>query len=505
MVAAGLIIVPASVVLAMLYWWTKSKSPLDALPGPKGLPYIGNFFQLDKKRPDLTMVKWTREHGPIYKMKMFGKTWVVVGGYDEVYEVLVTKGTTFDGREKTYRIGILTFDYKDVLFSSATLPHWHSLKKAAFRSVRQHGDGLERIESILLEMMQELIERIKQYDGKPIDLKDDIYNYIVKTVYIMLVGSKPEENGETFRQTVEFEKLLSSCFGLTEGVELDMFPWLRYFGHPAYKTVMKVCYYRDILCDSMWNLSEEIYSPDEEPECVINAVRQLVDKRSKYFDPQIDIEHAKSLIFDLVGASAITLVNIAYALPNILIHYPNVLQKLREEADRVVTNEKRSLRISDRDAMPYTSATVLELMRHNSMVPTFPHMTLKDAILGDYQIPAETTVFVLFSAVNHDEEFWDDPFVFRPERFLDENGNLVSRDHPNQKHVLQFGAGKRVCVGEKFALKRLFMFTACLVQAFDLMPADELVTCDPREYATGTILSQKPYLVKLNKRNIDNL
>ena len=505
MVAAELIIAPVLVVLAMLYWWTKSKSPLEALPGPKGLPYIGNFLQLDKKRSDLTMTKWTREHGPIYKLKIFGKTWVVVGGYDEMYEVLVTKGKTFGGREKSYRLEITTFNYKDVFFSSATEPQWQPLKKAAFRAVRQHGDGLKRIEAILLEMTQELTERIKRYGGKPVDLKDEIYNYTVKTVYIMIVGIRPEEHSETFRQTVEFEKLLTSSFGPTEGIELDMFPWLRYFGYPAYKTLMKVCYYRDLLCDGMWKLSEETYSPDEEPECAINAIRQLVDKRSKYFDPQMDIEHAKSLIFDIVGASAITTVNFAYALPNILIHYPDVQRKIREEVDRVATSEKRPPSIFDRDAMPYTSATVLELIRHNTMVPAFPHMTLEDATLGGYKIPAETTVFVLFSAVHHDEKFWGDPFAFRPERFLDKDGNLVPPDHPNRKHVLQFGAGLRVCMGEIFALRRLFMFTARLVQAFELTPADELVTCDPREYIMGTVLSQKPYKVKLNERNIGDL
>ena len=501
MATVELITALAVIVLTIWYWWRRSKSPLNALPGPKGLPFIGNLLQLNKKRSDLTIVQWTKEYGPIYKMKMFSKTWVVVGSYDEMYEVMVTKGRIYGGRAKSFRVGTITFNYKDVLFSSITLPHWHALKKAAFRAVRQHGDGLNRIEAILLEMTQELIDKVKQYGGKPVDLKDGIYNYIVKTVYIMIVGIRPDENDETFRQTVKFEKLLAPSFGPANGRVLNIFPWIRFFGHSTFKTLLKICNYRDIICEGMWKQSEETYSPDEEPVCAINAIRRLVDKRSKYFDPQIDIEHAKGLLIDLVGASVITTVNFAYALPNILINYPDVQRRLREEVDHVATSEKRTLSIFDRDAMPYTTATILELLRHNSMAPAFPHVAIEHTTLGNYNIPSETIVFVLFSAFHHDEKFWGDPFVFRPERFLDKDGKLVPPDHPNRKHVLQFGAALRVCMGEIFALRRLFMFVARLVQAFSLEPAKELVTSDPREYNSGTILSQKSYTVKLIKRN----
>ncbi len=35
--------------------------------------------------------------------------------------------------------------------------------------------------------------------------------------------------------------------------------------------------------------------------------------------------------------------------------------------------------------------------------------------------------------MNHDPEYWDDPWTFNPERFLDEQGQLVGPDHPNRK------------------------------------------------------------------------
>lgn len=33
------------------------------LPGPKGIPLVGNLFQLPKERPWLQMAEWTKEYG----------------------------------------------------------------------------------------------------------------------------------------------------------------------------------------------------------------------------------------------------------------------------------------------------------------------------------------------------------------------------------------------------------------------------------------------------------
>ncbi len=113
---------------------------------------------------------------------------------------------------------------------------------------------------------------------------------------------------------------------------------------------------------------------------------------------------------------------------------------------------------------------------------------------------AGTVVIPLACFLHHDEKFWGDPLVFRPERFLDNAGKLLSADHPNRKHLVPFGAGSRSCVGEVFAHKRLFIFTASLVQAFDLKPGDVKVSCDPGDYEEGIILAQKPYTARLIPR-----
>jgi len=53
---------------------------LSDLPGPRGLPVLGNLHQ--------TMKKWARQHGPVYRVKVPTGAFLVVADPDLVGKVL---------------------------------------------------------------------------------------------------------------------------------------------------------------------------------------------------------------------------------------------------------------------------------------------------------------------------------------------------------------------------------------------------------------------------------
>ena len=107
------------------------------------------------------------------------------------------------------------------------------------------------------------------------------------------------------------------------------------------------------------------------------------------------------------------------------------------------------------------------------MIPIdVPHKTICDVEIEGYNIPKGTTIHANLWTLHEDEDFWGDPYTFRPERFLDDKGQFLSPDTDERKHVMMFGNGPRVCAGRLFALYRLFLWIVTLVQHFDILPED---------------------------------
>ena len=89
--------------------------------------------------------------------------------------------------------------------------------------------------------------------------------------------------------------------------------------------------------------------------------------------------------------------------------------------------------------MPYTQAFLAEVLRYRPVGPVVsPHQLTSDLKVGKYHVPKGTDVTMNILAINWDPKVWSDPDVFRPERFLSEDG---TRFVPRPE-VVTFGAGK---------------------------------------------------------------
>jgi len=84
------------------------------------------------------------------------------------------------------------------------------------------------------------------------------------------------------------------------------------------------------------------------------------------------------------------------------------------------------------------NATLKEVLRLANIGPTtIPHRATIDTTLMGYAIKKNYTLLPMLMSIHMDPEHWGDPEVFRPERFIDENGEFI-----NDPWVIPFGVGK---------------------------------------------------------------
>ena len=110
--------------------------------------------------------------------------------------------------------------------------------------------------------------------------------------------------------------------------------------------------------------------------------------------------------------------------------------------------------------LPYTFATVHETQRLASVLSFIEHKATRDTSLGGYQIPKGTCLLGNLYGVMHDENVFEKPNEFIPERWIDSNGQY----QPSvQALSLPFSAGPRACPGRQLASMVLIIFTTRLV------------------------------------------
>lgn len=110
-----------------------------------------------------------------------------------------------------------------------------------------------------------------------------------------------------------------------------------------------------------------------------------------------------------------------------MANYPQVQKKVQEEIDQIIGDKKPSM--DDLNNMPFTEATLAEVQRIRTVVPTgIPHGALEDTEIEGYRIPKGTMIVPLQWAVHMNEKTWNNPKDFDPTRFLNEEGRFVKHE-----------------------------------------------------------------------------
>lgn len=151
-----------------------------------------------------------------------------------------------------------------------------------------------------------------------------------------------------------------------------------------------------------------------------------------------------------------------------LINHPRVMERVRQEIDSVI-GRKRIVGESDIVKLPYLQAVVKEAMRIHPAGPLLFRESARSCVVSGYEIAEKTRLFVNVWAIGRDPNHWKEPHEFRPERFMNQDGNEQSQLDVRGQHfqLIPFGSGRRGCPGASLALQVVQTNLAAMIQCFE--------------------------------------
>jgi cytochrome P450 len=161
----------------------------------------------------------------------------------------------------------------------------------------------------------------------------------------------------------------------------------------------------------------------------------------------------------------------------LLAQHPQVEEKLHAEIDELL--EGRPAGAEHLAELTYTRAVLAEALRLYPPAWAIARRALVDHELGGYTVPKGSIVFVSQALLHRDPRRFPDPDRFEPERW--------QGAEPPRYAYLPFGAGPRLCIGERFAWMEGVLLLATLAGRWrlELVPGQRvelqpIVTLRPR-------------------------
>lgn len=177
-----------------------------------------------------------------------------------------------------------------------------------------------------------------------------------------------------------------------------------------------------------------------------------------------------TVLMTMLAAHHTTGVAISWTL-YLLARHPDVAKRVAAEVDQVL-GEGAVPQYGDLKKLTYLDRVLREAMRLYPPGPYGARETTEDIVLGEYDIPAGTTIFYPFWAVHMNPEYWPDPQVFDPDRFTPE----ASAGRPRLAYI-PFGIGPRSCEGAALAMVEAELVLAVLLKRFQFhLPPGQTVT-----------------------------
>lgn len=426
------------------------------LPGPKPLPLLGNFHQLDKLHLDQGLNAWADEFGPVFTFKLFQRRFVAFLKLESILAALRDRPTTFR------RVGSVEAVFNEMgangLFA-AEGEEWRrqrALTMPAFAS--QH---LIHFFGTLSTVTERLARRWEKpaTEGTDVEAQKDLLRFTVDITTNLAFGYDMNtlEQGEDVIQ-----HHLEKIFPVISRRVIAPFPYWRYFKLPLDRDMDK----------SMAIIVRTIEEFISSARARLRAQPERMAKPSNFLEgllvgpdnQLVDISNSDLIgnLLTILLAGEDTTANAMAWMLYLISKHPDVQKKMQAEADEVLGEATQPTSYQQVGKLPYIEAVVMESLRVRPVASFLFLQSNVDTELEGVALPKGSIIALLTGHAGMQDENFSDARQFRPERWLAPPANH------NPRALLVFGEGPRFCPGRNLALLEMKTVGAMVARRFNV-------------------------------------
>ncbi|XP_066945976.1 cytochrome P450 4C1-like [Macrobrachium rosenbergii] len=438
------------------HWFIKRQKriwAINKLPGPRGLPIIGNALEMALESKELfEKLNSFGDYGDISKIWLGNQPVVFISGAQATEAVLSSSRLL----EKNFAYYFLHPWLGAGLLTSSG-QKWHSRRKLltpAFH-FKILEDFVEVFNAESLKMVAKLRARA---DGEPFNAFPYVtrctLDIICETAMGTSINAQDDEGDNTYVNAIYKIGYMTQQRVANAWQHSDLLYWLSGYAKER-DSVIKITHDFSLktIRERRKLFQERTEKSGQEKEEESNGPKKrlafldLLLEYSKKGEANLSDEDIREEVdtFMFEGHDTTTAA-INWSLFLLGLH-PEVQSKVHEELDSVFGDSDRPVTTEDLRNLKYLENCIKEALRIFPSVPFFGREVREDIVIGDFHIPADTSVTILTYRLHRDPKYFQNPEVFDPDRFLPEN----SRDRHPFAYV-PFSAGPRNCIGQKFAM-----------------------------------------------------
>jgi cytochrome P450 len=461
---------------------------LGELPGPRGIPLLGNAHQIRPEQMHRQLEDWSKTYGDRYQISLGMRRMLVCSNSDDIASVLKDRPNGF---RRTSRLEMVAKELQMAGVFAANGEDWRRQRTFVMHAfnpahVKSYFPSLQSVTSRFLRRWARHAD-----DSVSFELEPDLMRYTVDVTAGLAFGSEVntiESDGAIIQEHLSdiFRMLQKRLFA-----PLPYWHWVKLADDRA--------------------LDESIRAVEETIRGFISATRERMERNASLFERPSNLMEAmiaardenKSALSeaDLAGntltmllAGEDTTAHTLAWLIYFLSRSPDVFFRIRAELDKIMGEDALPSRHEQLSEMDFVEACINESMRLRPVAPLIAVEANHDTAIANVAVPKGTVILMLTRIAAMDEKNFANGSEFQPERWL-----MPASDANRRKVSIPFGAGPRLCPGRFLAVEEMKMVISMLVKNFDIERIDTPDGQAPQERLTFT-MAPVGLRLKLNHR-----